>query len=383
MRILIYAMGSAGDVHPFAGIGRALQSRGHEVFVITSPYFEDVVRRAGLEFRPMGSIADFERVQADPHLWHPTKALPSIIRNAVDPSYEPILEHARELSLPGQTVILASSLGWGAMVAKELLGIPVATVHLAPSLFISSHRQPVLHGAPVPQGAPGWMKSLQWWAAGKVVDFHVLPALNRFRKAHGLPPARGMLSHWHSPDRVIALFPDWFGPPQPDWPAQTRVTGFPMFDESGLRELPADLEDFLNAGEPPVVFTPGSAMSQGSTFFREAAGALKLLGRRGILLSRFADTIPADLPAGYDISRTSRSARSCRVPRRWSITAASGPVPRRSGRASRNWSSRWPTTNSTTSAASANSASATACIRASSRRSGSRRCSTACSTTRR
>jgi UDP:flavonoid glycosyltransferase YjiC (YdhE family) len=107
-----------------------------------------------------------------------------------------------------------------------------------------------------------------------------------------------MLSHWHSPDRVIALFPDWFGPPQPDWPAQTHVTGFPMFDESGLREVPADLEDFLNAGEPPVVFTPGSAMSQGTAFFREAAGALHLLGKRGILLSRFADTIPADLPEG-------------------------------------------------------------------------------------
>jgi hypothetical protein len=132
MRILIYAMGSAGDVHPFAGIGRALKARGHEVFVITSPYFEDVVHRAGLEFRPMGSIADFERVQADPHLWHPTKALPSIIRNAVDPSYEPILEHARELHLPGKTVILASSLGWGAMVVRELLGIPVATPAGAP-----------------------------------------------------------------------------------------------------------------------------------------------------------------------------------------------------------------------------------------------------------
>lgn len=298
MRILIYAMGSAGDVHPFAGLGRALQARGHEVFVITSPYFEDVVRRAGLEFRPMGSIADFERVQADPHLWHPTKALPSIIRNAVDPSYETILQHARELHLPGRTVILASSLGWGAMAVRERLGIPVVTVHLAPSLFISSHRQPVLHGAPVPQAAPRWMKSAQWWAAEKVVDFHVLPALNRFRRAHGLPPVSGMLHHWHSPDRVIALFPEWFGPPQPDWPGQTRMTGFPMFDEKDQRELPPELGDFLDAGEAPVVFTPGSAMSQGRRFFEEAAGALKLLGRRGILLSRFADTIPAVLPPG-------------------------------------------------------------------------------------
>ena len=297
MRILIYAMGSAGDVHPFAGVGRALQARGHEVFVMTSAFFEDVIRRAGLGFRPLGTVADFERVQGDPHLWHPTKALPSVVRNAVNPSYEMILKHARELHEPGNTIILASSLGWGAMVVKELLGIPVVTVHLAPSLFISSHRQPVLHGAPVPQWAPGFAKSIQWWAAGKVVDVHVLPELNRFRKAHGLPPTRGMLQGWHSPDRVIALFPEWFGPPQPDWPAQTRLTGFPLFDEKGLREVPRGLEDFLNDGDPPVLFTPGSAMDRGNLFFEEAVKALKLLGKRGILLSRFPGTIPADLPA--------------------------------------------------------------------------------------
>lgn len=298
MRILIYAMGSAGDVHPFVGIGRALQARGHEVFVITSAWFEDVVRRAGLEFRAMGTIADFEKIQGDPHLWHPTRALPSVIRNAVNPTYGVVLDTARELHLPGRTLIVASSLGWGALAARELLGIPVATVHLAPALFISSHRQPQLHGAPVPQSAPRWLKSLQWQAAEKVVDHHVLPALNSFRRDLGLPPARGMLHHWHSPDRVIALFPDWFAPPQPDWPEQTRVTGFPMFDESGQREVPRELLDFLDAGDPPVVFTPGSAMDRGGRFFAEAVAALRLLGRRGILLSRFADTIPSGLPDG-------------------------------------------------------------------------------------
>ena len=298
MRILIYAMGSAGDVHPFAGVGRALQARGHEVFVITSAFFEDLVRRAGLGFRALGSVADFERVQGDPHLWHPTRAFPSIIRNAVNPSYEMILEVAKELHLPGETVILASSLAWGSFAPRELLGIPLVSVHLAPSLFVSAHRQPVLHGAPVPQSAPRWMKALQWWAAGKVVNYHVLPEWNRFRKRHGLPPASEMLQEWHSPDRVIALFPEWFGPPQPDWPQQTRMTGFPMFDEAAIRELPAGLEEFLDAGDPPVVFTPGSAMDRGHEFFAEAVKALGMLGKRGILLSRFADTIPADLPEG-------------------------------------------------------------------------------------
>lgn len=298
MRILIYALGSAGDVHPFLGLGRALQSRGHEIFVASSAFFEDLVIRAGLGFRAVGTVADFERVQGDPHLWHPRKALASVVRNAVDPSYEAILEIAKELHIPGGTVIVASSLAWGAFAARELLGVPVITVHLAPSLFVSSFRQPVLHGAPVPQAAPRWMKSIQWWAAGKVVDSLVLPGLNRFRKRHGLAPASDMLRNWHSPDRVLALFPEWFGPPQADWPPQTRLTGFPMFDESALRELPADLAGFLDEGEPPVIFTPGSAMDRGHGFFTEAVEVLERIGRKGILLSRFPDTIPASLPKG-------------------------------------------------------------------------------------
>jgi len=295
VRILIYAMGSAGDVHPFTGIGRALQARGHEVILLTSAYFEDLVRRAGLEFRALGTVEDFERVQGDPHLWHPLKAFPSIVRNAVNPSYGMILDAAKELHQPGNTLIVASSLAWGAFAARDLLDIPLVSVHLAPALFTSAHRGPVMHGT-LPNGAPRWMKALQWWGAGKVVDRHVLPELNRFRKQHGLPPVKGMLRAWHSPDRVISLFPDWYAPPQPDWPEQTRLTGFPMFDEAGLRELPADLEDFLNAGDPPIVFTPGSAMDRGQSFFIEAVEAVRLLGKRGILLSKFTDTIPAKLP---------------------------------------------------------------------------------------
>lgn len=295
MRILIYAMGSAGDVHPFTGIGRALQARGHEVILLTSAYFEDVVRRAGLEFRAMGTVEDFERVQGDPDLWHPLRAFPAVVRHAVNPSYGMILDAARELNLPGETLIVASSLAWGCFAARELLGMPLVSVHLAPALFTSVHRAPVMHGT-LPHGAPRWLKALQWWTAGKIVDRHVLPEWNRFRKEQGLPPAKGMLRGWHSPDRVICLFPDWYAPPQPDWPQQTILTGFPMFDEAGLRELPEGLEDFLKAGEPPIVFTPGSAMDRGDVFFAEAMEALRLLGKRGIFLSKFTNTIPAKLP---------------------------------------------------------------------------------------
>jgi UDP:flavonoid glycosyltransferase YjiC (YdhE family) len=170
-------------------------------------------------------------------------------------------------------------------------------VHLAPAILPSVFRQPEIHGLPFGNRSPRFLKRLQWMIAGKVVDRCALPELNRFRRRHGLPPAKNLLaSWWNSPARVIALFPDWFAPPQPDWPAQIRQTGFPLFDEKGIQPIPADLAAFLDAGDPPVVFTPGSAMSQGHALFREAAEALQRIGRRGIFLTPYAENLPAGLP---------------------------------------------------------------------------------------
>jgi len=297
MRVLIYTIGSAGDVHPFVRLGLALQGRGHEVFFVTSGHFEGLINKAGLAFREMGSEERFREIQDDPNLWHPVRALPMLMKEAVYPSYQLILDHARELNVPGKTVMLCSSLSFGGRNARDLLGIPMVSVHLAPSLFPSSWRQPVLHGLPFGQRAPRFLKSLQWKVASKVLDSMVCPGLNRFRRDLGLPPLRNMIFEgWHSPDRVIALFPEWFAAPQPDWPEQTRLTGFPLFDEKGMRELPAGLEEFLSGGEAPVVFTPGSAMKHGEAFFLEAVEALKRTGRRGILLTPFVETVPANLP---------------------------------------------------------------------------------------
>lgn len=297
MRVIIIAIGSAGDVHPFVGIGSALQARGHEVFVITSPYFEQSVRKSGLGFRPLGTVEDFQRLQAIPELWHPRKGPFVVLRKTTSPSYQPILDAARELNLPGKTVMIGSSLAFGGLAAAELLGIPHASVHLSPALFVSVHRQPVLHGQVFGQGAPKFLKSLQWAVASWAVDRMVAPGLNRFRALNGLPPVRDLMRKgWHSPQRVIALFPDWFAPPQPDWPAQTRLTGFPLFDETGIREVPPEVGEFLAAGEPPVIFTPGSAMAHGHAFFREAVESLARSGRRGILISPFQESVPKPLP---------------------------------------------------------------------------------------
>jgi UDP:flavonoid glycosyltransferase YjiC (YdhE family) len=94
------------------------------------------------------------------------------------------------------------------------------------------------------------------------------------------------------------MFPDWFAKPQADWPAQTVVTGFPLYDEPEITPIDDQLDAFLRAGEPPMAFTPGSALWNAREFFEESAKACVRLKRRGLLLTRHRDHLPHSLPPG-------------------------------------------------------------------------------------
>ena len=55
---------------------------------------------------------------------------------------------------------------------------------------------------------------------------------------------------------------------------------------------------FLEGGEPPIVWTPGSAMRHGRSFFEVAIEACRRLDRRGLLLTRYPEQLPARLLDG-------------------------------------------------------------------------------------
>src|SRR5208337_4818108 len=76
------------------------------------------------------------------------------------------------------------------------------------------------------------------------------------RRELGLPRgANPLFDAKHSPNLVLALFSRVLGTEQKDWPKNTRITGFCFYDaDAGNAALPAQLEEFLAAGEPPVVF---------------------------------------------------------------------------------------------------------------------------------
>jgi len=122
--------------------------------------------------------------------------------------------------------------------------------------------------------------------------------LNEVRQELGLAPVRRPLHQWlHSPTRVIGLFPEWFAAPAADWPEQVRLTGFPLYDGPNAHRLAPDLVHFLfDQGDPPIVFTAGTAQSHGKEFFRAAVEACLRLRARGVLVSAATEQLPADTP---------------------------------------------------------------------------------------
>jgi rhamnosyltransferase subunit B len=147
--------------------------------------------------------------------------------------------------------------------------------------------------------------------ADKRIDRVLGVPTNAFRSELGLPPTDKIMGRWWlSPQSVLALWPDWFAPQQPDWPAQTQLMGFPLYDNStqsssDIAEEEAVLRRVLygdhtqndNAAKPPVLFTLGSFAVHDPEFFVKASAACQMLQRRGVFLLGSNRTGPKDLPS--------------------------------------------------------------------------------------
>ena len=297
MNVLLVALGSAGDVNPLVGLGLALRSRGHEVTLLANSHFEPLSRRFGLEFHEIAPAADYYAVVEKPALWEPVSGLKLVIEWLVLEPMRRTFTAIRQRNVPGETVVVAPVSAFGARIAQESLKIPLVSVCIQPSILRSVTQPPVLRPLPLSPKMPRlWNRSWLWFADRAMVDPLVRAKTDGFRAELNLPPVRRGFGPWSlSPLLILGLFPEWFAPLQADWPAQVRLSSFPLFDEGQATSLPPDAVNFLEAGEPPIVFTPGSAMRQGRAFFEAAVEACRRLKSRAVLVTRYQDQVPYEL----------------------------------------------------------------------------------------
>ena len=283
--IVFATTGSLGDLHPFIAVGRALQARGHSVTVATTRAHRHHVAAAGLAFYHMRPdpwdtsdfAARFTHASRGPRF-----VFEDYLSPAIDQSYDDLRTACSNAEL-----LISQSLALAAPLVAEVTGIKWISAVFQPFTLFSIYDPPLLPHVP-------FVKHSSLLAAQynqrimHYVKKHTLPwtlPVESLRRKLQLPPAASPIYEGqHAPHKVLAMFSPLLGAPQPDWPVQTIQTGAALYNQG--TELDGSLQNFLDAGTSPLVFTLGtSSCRHPGVFFARSLQAAKKLGRRALLLT--------------------------------------------------------------------------------------------------
>jgi UDP:flavonoid glycosyltransferase YjiC (YdhE family) len=292
---VLATLGTLGDLHPFMAVALALRERGVHPVIATSTEYRDKVTAAGIEFQPVKpSFAEIERdlAMTRAELTQNVVARPEfLIRKVVLPYLRATYDDMLPLAADADAVV-TSSLAFGARLAAEKCGIAWIAVVLQPFMFMSAYDPPLI---PTQEWLGPFLRALgptltkPLLRAVKSGMRPMLEPVRRLRREVGLGASGGnaLFEGQFSRAGAIALYSSLLGDTQPDYPTPALIAGFAPYDSEDGRSTGLDpgLEQFLRAGEPPLVFTLGSAIVKiPGSFYPESLATARRLGKRAVLL---------------------------------------------------------------------------------------------------
>jgi rhamnosyltransferase subunit B len=278
-RIVLAGIGTKGDLFPLLALGREMVSRGYPCDLLTNQGYEDLARENGLAFHAVTVAQTNNLVDMRDNLEH-----------HIFPSYAPTFEYfQREISRGENLAVVNLDECSASNLMCELHGLPLCRVTLAPSAFNSVFRPawPLNEKVRGPLAATYRRYRLPQIYERMERAPLLLGTVNSFRERFGLRPLE-RFSQINLPVTLrLGFFPEWFGPRQPDWPANLELVGFPLLRARG--KLGDALEAFLQREGRPLVFTPGTGVVDVERFFQDAMRCCERLDRPGVFLSPHLD----------------------------------------------------------------------------------------------
>lgn len=284
MRVVLSTYDSRGGVEPLLALAVRLREAGAEAVLCAPPDCADRAAEVGVALVPVGgSVRELVHGPTPPSPTSVPRRAAELIAAQFD-RLAAVAEGADAIVVSGLMPVVAA----GRSVA-ELLGIRSVFVSYCPIFLPSPHHPPQpMPMRPLPPGVTD----------PRVLDEHNRESydvlfrepLNAHRSAAGLPPVDHVRDHvldrelWLAADPVLA---PWQEPAELDV-VQTGAWLLP--DE---RPLPAEVEAFLDAGEPPVYVSFGSVRAPDGAA-RVAVEAVRAQGRRAVLARGWAGLAPAD-----------------------------------------------------------------------------------------
>ncbi|RKT55356.1 glycosyltransferase [Saccharothrix australiensis] len=286
MRVLLTTWGSRGDVEPLAGLAVALRDLGAQVVVCAPPDedFAALTARVGVPLVPLGP------------------SVRSVVAGEKPPTAEDAFRLAAELVAARFDVLTSAAEGCDALLATGLL--PVGARDVAERLGIryvfacfhifglpSRHFAPgVRPGTPSPDGETDL--EVLWEQDAQRVNALYGEALNSHRAAIGLPPVANVRDHVFTDRPWLAADPALCPSEGMTNLDLVRTGAWTLPDD---RPLPEGLDEFLDAGEPPVYVGFGSMAAYAPEgIARTAIEVSRAHGRRVVLAGGWAGLTAID-----------------------------------------------------------------------------------------
>ncbi len=296
MRAILTTFGTSGDFSPMLAIARALKDQGDDPVMVTNPYYEERLARAGIEAVLCGDRLDPVVVVQDPRYSH--KHLGPF--NSWNDLFLPQVRHIHDavqalLAQAPTAVVVNHPWCFGGFLAAEAAQVPSAMVSLAPLVWYSVE-DPSLYGVTRP---PAWLHG--WLMAGPMRWLFNGFFSRSMRRACRELGVRDHKTLFFDAMNLSALnlglwSPSWRGPVGDD-PPHAHICGFP-WGGRGRQAPPLDpsLEAFLQAGDAPVVLGLGSVLARNNPdVARALSEACAMLGQRAVLVGVDPEQLP-ELP---------------------------------------------------------------------------------------
>ena len=292
-RIVVVSAAYLGDVAPFVAPANALVARGHDVSFLAPAGFHPLF--AGEQFALDTYPLDFSSaaMHADPAherlMRHPFRNQARLARYWMRKGLVSDPDAVRSGLLrslgDADVVVTHSTMTTAVMPVADKLKMPVVVGHLFPMLVPTRDHMPGFGSRSRDLGS--FLNRAAWSATAFAtrLAFHDAE-VNKFRVSLGAPVQRASaLVTWMDAARTVMLVsPHYYGDTPPDWPP-IRWGGFSHWPGPAGQTLAPEVEEFIEAGDRPVLVTLGTSAATGAGEQFAAIGrGLDGIGLRSLLL---------------------------------------------------------------------------------------------------
>lgn len=300
MKITILALGSRGDIEPYAALAAGFQDAGYAVRFASHPIYRGFIADSGIDFSAIdGADPRQEWAKLEESKRVTTVPLRIIRRATKRNEHSSTVTSAIAEACEGSDAVIFSLSTNAAFHVAEKFKIPCIAAYLNPTSPSAAFPCSTGYRHFGRWAEPLRMNRLTHKLVENAFGLGDLPAANHWRGKLGLKPivAKGVAQYLRD-----SGIPFWFGfspailPCPDDWPKSHQVVGFWRKPAAG-QPLAEELRAFLDAGEPPVFAGFGSTQDpQSKALLELVLEAISRVGCRAIIGAGWATYDTSALP---------------------------------------------------------------------------------------